>query len=221
MEARAGGFLDRPGGFMNDIAQYDSIPTEKLRDRVIDDLVKHYSLERIDLPEFERRTDLVSKAATRAELIEQVADLPPIPAEKEEGKRAARAARGAARGAVAWRVDSDQVRQNDFAVAIFGGSDFRGVWRAPRRLSTLCIFGGTNIDLRKAIVPEDGVTISCVCAFGGADVIVPSGMRVVTRGMGIFGGFDRANNEPEDPYAPTIVIEGIAVFGGVSVKIRD
>jgi hypothetical protein len=205
---------------MNDLAHYETVPVEKLRDRVMDDLVKHYSLERIDLNEFERRTDLVSKASTRGELIAQVADLPAI---EEEGARrpASRtASREAARGGT-WSVASGEVKQNDLSIAIFGGSDFRGVWRAPRRLSSLCVFGGSNIDLRKAIVPEDGVTISCICAFGGADIIIPRGMRVQTKGIGIFGGFDGVNNETDDPYAPTIVIEGIAVFGGVSVKIRD
>jgi hypothetical protein len=201
---------------VNSVALYDSVPTEQLRERIIDDLVKHYSLESIDLTEFERRTEQASKAASRGELIAQIADLPSIPDERARGSAPRpRADQGG------WSVAEKAARQNDFAVAIFGGSDFRGVWRAPRRLSALAVFGGSTIDLRKAIVPAEGMTISCVCAFGGVDVIAPRGLRVQTRGMGIFGGFDRADNEPDDPYAPTIVIEGIAVFGGVSVKIRD
>lgn len=199
---------------MNDIAVYSSIPTEKLRDRVMDDLVKHYSLEHIDLEEFERRTDLVAKAESRSQLIAQVSDLPDFEGteKKAAGKLQDREAE--------WSVASGSVRANDFSVAIFGSSEFKGVWRAPRRLSSMSIFGGTNIDLRKAIVPPEGIVISCLCAFGGTDIIVPRGMRVTTRGAGIFGGFDRTNNEADDPDAPSVVIEGLAVFGGVSVKIR-
>lgn len=201
---------------MNDLAQYESIPIEKLRDKVMDDLVKQYSLERVNLDEFERRTDLISKAATRGEMITQIADLPALPLEPGERKASASNATNAA-----WRVSDDRSpRQSDVCVAIFGGSDIKGVWRAPRRLATLCVFGGSNIDLRKAIVPADGLTISCMCAFGGVDIIVPPGMRLQVRGMGIFGGFDRTNNEVDDPDAPTIVVDGIAVFGGVSVRIR-
>jgi Domain of unknown function (DUF1707)./Predicted membrane protein (DUF2154). len=204
---------------MRELAVYDTLPTEQLRDRVMDDLVKHYSQERIDLAEFERRTDLVSKAATREELVAQVADLSSPadagrPAQREDYAAPRRADRGT------WSIATGQVRASDATVAIFGGSDLRGNWRAPRRLSALCLFGGTNIDLRKAIVPAEGLTISCACAFGGADIIIPPGMRVMTRGMGIFGGFDRADHEPDDPEAPTIVVEGIAVFGGVSVKVK-
>jgi hypothetical protein len=184
---------------MNDPAFYESIPMEKLRDRVMDDLVKHFSLERVSLDEFERRTDLASKTSSRGELIAQVADLPALEGERRE---------------------DPAPRESDIAVAVFGGSDFRGVWRAPRRLNSLCLFGGINIDLRKAMVPEEGVTISCACIFGGIDIVVPPGMRLVVRGMGIFGGFDRTSNEVDDPRAPTVVVEGLALFGGVSVRIR-
>jgi hypothetical protein len=201
---------------MNELARYDGVPTEKLRDSVMDDLVKHYSLERISLEEFERRTELVSKASARGELLAQVADLPALSAAGGERRPGPSSA---TRGG--WRIASSDVRQSDVSVAIFGGSDIKGAWRAPRRLAALCVFGGSSIDLRKAIVPAEGVTISCVCAFGGADIIVPRGMRVQVRGMGIFGGFDRTNNEVDDPDAPTIVVEGIAVFGGVSVRIKD
>ena len=71
------------------------------------------------------------------------------------------------------------------------------------------------------MVPAEGVSINCLCIFGGVDIIVPPGMRLHVRGMGIFGGFDRSENQVDDPTAPTIVVEGIALFGGVSVRIRD
>jgi hypothetical protein len=208
---------------MNELSRYESVPMEKLRDQVMDDLVRQYSLERVDLNEFERRTDLVSKAATREELVAQVADLPELPAEGRVDREAQREAqlgtRAPADGA-GWRLNARNPRPSDFAVAIFSGSDYRGVWQAPRALTTLCVFGGSSIDFRKAVVPPEGVTISCLCLFGGVDVIVPPGMRVHVRGVGIFGGFDRTNNEVDDPDAPTIVVEGLALFGGVSVRIR-
>ena len=197
---------------MNDLAQYESLPIEKLRDRLMDDLVRHYSQERVSLEEFERRTGLLSKAETRSELIAQVADLPSL---APEGRKASRAA-----APTTWRVATGSTRPNDFSVAIFSGSEFKGVWQAPRALTSLCVFGGSSIDLRRAVVPEAGVTISCLCIFGGVDIIVPPGMRLYVRGIGIFGGFDRTSNEIEDASAPTVVIEGLALFGGVSVRVK-
>jgi hypothetical protein len=202
---------------MKDLASYEALPMEQLRDGAMDDLVRHYSLERLTIEEFERRSEIVAKATTKGEILSTLADLP-SPAAGGASRAPGRARSGAP---ATWSVASGGVRPNDVAIAIFGGSDMKGVWRAPRRLASLSVFGGTNIDLRKAIVPEEGITISCICAFGGADIIVPPGMRVLTRGFGVFGGFDRTNNEPEDSSAPTVIVEGIAVFGGVSVKIRD
>ena len=201
---------------MYDIARYESVPVDELRDRVMDDLVKQYSLERLELDEFERRSSLVAKATSRGEMVAQLADLPDLPSESPGPARGTAKTRGPA----AWSISSGSVRQSDVSVAIFSGSDLKGQWRAPRHLASLSIFGGTNIDLRRAIVPADGITISCLCAFGGTDIIVPPGMRVMTRGVGIFGGFDRTDNEVDDPAAPTVVVEGLAVFGGVSVKVR-
>lgn len=205
---------------MNDLTKYEGIPVADLRDKVMDELVKQYSLDRVRLEEFERRTELVSKAATRGEIIAQVADLPALPAE-QASRPAATRPRGNLAGQGRWRIDPDGGRANDLSLAIFSGSDYKGVWRAPRQLTSICIFGGSKIDLREAIVPPDGISISCICLFGGLDVIVPPGMRVVTRGAGIFGGFDRLNHEPEDREAPVVSIDGIALFGGVSVKVRD
>ncbi len=200
---------------MNDLTGFETVPMEQLRDSVMEGLVRHYSLENLDLDEFERRTEQVSKATSSSELLAQISDLPELPSQRGETGTVS------STGSTSWRIASGNVKPNDFSVAIFGGSDFRGAWQAPRNLSALCVFGGSSIDLRKAVVPAEGVTINCLCVFGGVDVIVPPGMRLHVRGMGIFGGFDRSDNQVDDPIAPTIVIEGLALFGGVSVRVRD
>lgn len=199
---------------MNELSRYQSLPVEELREKVTDDLVRHYSQERVSLEDFELRASLVAKAAARAEILAQVADLPPLPAEdKPERDRKAAPASG-------WKVASGAARMSDVNIAIFSGSDYKGVWQVPRNLNSLCIFGGSNIDLRRAVVPPEGVTIRCLCLFGGVDIVVPPGMRLQVRGIGVFGGFDRTSNEVDDPYAPTVVVEGLALFGGVSVRVK-
>lgn len=210
------GSLEPPEEVVMDdlLPAYEGLPVEELRDKVLDELVKHYALERVSMDEFEQRTELVSKAATREEMLRQLSDLPPLP-EASPPPRATLPGQGR------WRVDPDAGRPQGLSLAFFSGSDYKGVWRAPRALTSICIFGGAKIDLREAIVPADGVRISCLCIFGGLDVIAPPGMRVITRGAGIFGGFDRRDNEPEDRDSPTIVIEGLALFGGVSVKVKE
>jgi len=51
------------------------------------------------------------------------------------------------------------------------------------------------------------------------DVIVPPGVEVVVRGVGIMGGFDhRENGVPAEPGAPRVIVTGVAFWGGVSVR---
>jgi hypothetical protein len=159
-------------------------------------------------------------AQTKAALIAVVADLPALGgAETLPG--AAPAKNKGPRPGEQWQVSSERVQAEGSAICVFGATDRKGVWRAPRTLDTICVFGGANLDFRKAIVPPEGVTLNCVALFGGVDIIVPPGMRVEVSGMGIMGGFDHTHNEIDDPDAPLIRVEGIAIFGGVSVRVKD
>lgn len=202
---------------MRDLAVYDPIPTAKLRDYLLDELVRCYSLEAIDMEDFEKRSSLVAKAESRAEMLAQVQDLPVLQPEAEAEKPRQRQASPNQ----SWKLETGAARQHDAAIAIFSGSESKGVWHSARHISALASFGGIVIDFRKAYIPPEGVMVSCLCLFGGLDIIVPPGIKVSTRGAGIFGGFDRVNCEAEDAQTPEIVVEGLAVFGGISVRIKN
>ncbi|MBZ5600883.1 MAG: cell wall-active antibiotics response protein [Acidobacteriia bacterium] len=99
---------------------------------------------------------------------------------------------------------------------------------AKRRIETqefeggeaLAVFGGIELDLRKADTKRDQVFIEANAIFGGIEIRVPEHWRIVVRGTGIFGGFaDETGQMPGgDPKRPELIITGAAVFGGVSVK---
>lgn len=82
------------------------------------------------------------------------------------------------------------------------------------------IFGGVEVDLRKAAMKADQVHIECNAVFGGIDVKVPETWLVIMRGTGVFGGFADETHPPprSDTKSPMLVITGGAVFGGVTVK---
>jgi hypothetical protein len=62
------------------------------------------------------------------------------------------------------------------------------------------------------------VEISGFWCFGGLDIKVPEGIEVQDQIAGIFGGSEvRDIGEPASG-APKVVIKGVALFGGVSVK---
>lgn len=96
----------------------------------------------------------------------------------------------------------------------------RAVCTAPRFRggSATAVFGGAEIDLSGAVIEGEAV-LDAVALFGGVDVEVPLGWRVVLDGPAIFGGHESHVPPPQDPNAPTLRVRATAIFGGVEVKL--
>jgi hypothetical protein len=103
-------------------------------------------------------------------------------------------------------------------VAIFGGVARNGRWRVRRKTQVLALFGGIDLDLRDAVFEGSTVEISGICCFGGMDIKVPEGVHVSNEMVGIFGGTDLKDVADPIPGAPTLVLKGLTLFGGVSVR---
>lgn len=113
--------------------------------------------------------------------------------------------------------DSDEVA----LAAIFEPLEFRSTASAFRGGTVECWFGGGEIDLRRATLDPAGATLRTTFVFGGGSLIVPEEWRVDNRVVGIFGGAgDTRGGEPA-PDAPTLVIEGVAIFGGLGIMSRS
>lgn len=104
------------------------------------------------------------------------------------------------------------------AVAVFSGR--RVVNTAPRFRggSATAVFGGVEVDLTGASIEGEAV-LDAVALFGGVDVEVPSGWRVVIDGPAIFGGNESHVPPPLEAGVPTLHVRGTAIFGGVDVKL--
>lgn len=110
-----------------------------------------------------------------------------------------------------------QSLDSDKMIAIFGGATRTGKWRVRKNIQALALFGGIDLDLRDAIFEAPVVEISGFWCFGGLDIKVPEGIEVRDQTAGIFGGTDVNNIGDPAPGAPTLVIKGVSLFGGVSV----
>jgi hypothetical protein len=108
--------------------------------------------------------------------------------------------------------------ETDKMIAIFGGVTRTGKWRVRKQTKALALFGGIDLDLRDAIFEAPVVEISGFWCFGGLDIKVPEGIEVRDHTSGIFGGTDVSNIGDPAPGAPTLVIKGVSLFGGVSVR---
>ncbi|GAA1617730.1 DUF1707 domain-containing protein [Kribbella sancticallisti] len=103
----------------------------------------------------------------------------------------------------------------DTVVGIFGGGERTGRWQVKRRTNAICVFGGYDLDMTDAVFEGREVTIWAFAIFGGIDLTVPDSVNVRSEGVGIFGGFGARGGSDPDPNAPTVVVKGLALFGGV------
>ena len=108
--------------------------------------------------------------------------------------------------------------ETDKMIAIFGGVNRTGRWRVRKNIQAFALFGGMDLDLRDAIFEGPVIEISGFWCFGGLDMKVPEGIEVLDQTAGIFGGTDVRDIGDPAPGAPSLVIKGVALFGGVSVR---
>ncbi|NEB04885.1 DUF1707 domain-containing protein [Streptomyces sp. SID13726] len=185
------------------------------RERVAEVLRDALAEGRLDMEEFEERLEATYRARTYGELTPITRDLPVgqvvapkvdmVKRPEQDGSWPSRIVGG--EGSSTW------------AVAIMSGFQRRGRWTVPRRFNCFAFWGGGEIDLRDANFADGEVEINCVAIMGGVQVIVPPGVEVVVRGIGIMGGFDhREEGVQGDPGAPRVVVTGFAFWGGVGVE---
>lgn len=195
-------------------------PDEQTREEVIEYLSTQYSKDVIDETEFERRVELAHAADRVNSLVSLVVDLPESQALINRITSPAILADGASASLVRDEPGVPaEPGSSRTLMAFFSGTDMSGNFEMPESVNSLSVFGGARIDLRDAVLPAGDVHIHAVAFFGGTDIIIPEGVNVETRGFGIFGGFSQPKRARRYPNAPRIIIDGVAFFGGVDVKI--
>jgi hypothetical protein len=118
-----------------------------------------------------------------------------------------------------FRIDTTSASQDsDRLIAVFGGVTRAGRWRVRKNTQSLALFGGIDLDMREATFESPVVEIAGFWCFGGLDIKVPAGIEVRDQTAGVFGGTDVRDVGEPLPGAPTLVIKGMALFGGVSVR---
>jgi hypothetical protein len=190
------------------------VAMNRAKEQAVDRLRAHYVRDDIDVDTYEQMVDVAWAAGAPEDLERLFLRLPALPG-AQTGVAAPEASPAPALASPA------EQREHGFQIAILGGSDRKGSWVPPRKLDTFAFMGGMGLDFREARLGP-GVTEVRVLAFmGGAEIIVPPGVTVETSGIGIMGGFDGHDQSvpTSDPSAPVIRIRGLAVMGGIEVKM--
>jgi hypothetical protein len=108
--------------------------------------------------------------------------------------------------------ESDEVA----LVAIRDGFELTSHAKAFRGGSLLAWFGGIEVDLREAELAP-GARLSVHTLFGGVELRVPPEWRIESNAKVLNGGVAIPTVAPEDPSAPLLTLDGLAVFGGIAV----
>jgi hypothetical protein len=164
---------------------------------------------RIELVELDERLAAVYAARTYAELEPITRDLPaegerpvpPVPVPRPEAPS---------------RFGGVPTSKGGFA--LMSAFERKGRWVVPRKFRSFAFMGGGEIDLRQARFAANPVIIHAWAFMGGIEIIVPEDAEVHVTGIGIMGGFDHRAAGEGDEGAPTIVVKGLAIMGGVNVE---
>jgi hypothetical protein len=164
------------------------------RERTVVALREHAVDGRLTLEEFTERMSAAYDARTSGELDELVGDLP-------------------SRGTAASRR-----RPTSVVFSIFGSNERDGRIRIRRRVLCLTLFGNVDLDLRRASLERDVVSIIALGVFGAIDVYVPEGVEVDLHGLALFGHKRaRGNDPPPRTGTPLVRVLAISVFAGIDV----
>ena len=107
---------------------------------------------------------------------------------------------------------------------IFGGREMFVTSKNFIGGKTTSIFGGTEYDMRRAALSPNGAVVDCLSMFGGCTFKVPPEWTIKNEMTTVFGGFtDKRGITFRDEYnvdhSKTLVIKGLAAFGGVEVRL--
>ncbi|MGE7385413.1 DUF1707 SHOCT-like domain-containing protein [Streptomyces sp. NPDC004126] len=195
------------------------------RERVVDRLRDAVAEGRLDMDEFEERLEAAYTSRTYAELEPLTRDLPAAGSSPSSlsSPSSPSPVPSAPAHSSAWPERIGGTGTSATAVAVMSGFQRKGRWTVPARFNAVAIWGGGELDLREADFAEREVVITCVAVMGGIEITVPPGVEVDVRGIGIMGAFDQGKSQDyrPEPGAPRVVVNGLAFWGGVAVKVKQ
>ena len=186
-------------------------PIEVLRKEVIDQLIMNYSHGELSLEAFERRLDDAMETADSNVLVELTSDLDlEVDQDFVNNKKQQ----------MEINYVPGEAEDVETIVQIFGGNNRSGSWKLPKELRIISIFGGADIDLSEAQFTSPELHITVFNLFSGVNIYVPENINVQSKAFCIFGGISNDANSNTETNAPTVIIDGVALFSGIDIKIK-
>ena len=108
----------------------------------------------------------------------------------------------------------------DSQTAVFSGSDRIYNDEVFSGSNLVAVFGGVDLDLRKAKFEKDTV-IKTFCLFGGIDIKVPEDVQIKIRSGFVFGGVSDDRKGDKNKGKHTIYLDAGGGFGGISITDKS
>ena len=108
----------------------------------------------------------------------------------------------------------------DSQTAVFSGSDRIYNDEVFSGSNLVAVFGGVDLDLRKAKFEKDTV-IKAFCLFGGIDIKVPEDVQIKIRSGFVFGGVSDDRKGDKNKGKHTIYLDAGGGFGGISISDKN
>jgi hypothetical protein len=189
-------------------------PLDALREETVDQLIMNYGHGHLSREAFERRLDEALDTKSHERLIELTRDL---------DLQADRTYTQQKKAELGIRVDTSaaaRLDETENMINVLGGNTRKGAWDVPHAIRIFNVLGGAELDFTDARFTADTTYITVFCLFGGVNIRVRDGMRTVSKAVCILGGVDNRGGTTTDPNAPLLVIEGLALFGGVDIRVK-
>jgi hypothetical protein len=189
-------------------------PLDALREETVDQLIMNYGHGHLSREAFERRLDEALDTKSHERLLELTRDL---------DLKADRAYTQQKKAELGIQVDTSaaaRLDETEHMINILGGNTRKGAWDVPHAIRVFNVLGGAELDFTDARFTAQTTYITVFCLFGGVNIRVRDGMRTVSKAVCIFGGVDNRGGTTTDPNAPLLVIEGLALFGGVDIRVK-
>lgn len=197
---------------MGDIERLQLRVSDADRHQVAEILRQAAGEGRLTFEELDERLEATFQAKTYADLVPITLDLP-----AEAGPNPATSPALRPSGA-----PGPVTAEPEKHLAILGGFERKGVWTVPAAMSIVAVLGGANLDLRQASFAATSCQLTVNAVMGGVNLIVPPDVRVIFSMVSVLGGHnDDKGNATASADAPTLVIKGLCLMGGVNVERKS
>ena len=115
-------------------------------------------------------------------------------------------------------VASQETGRPETGVAIMSGRDVVVAPGTPS-LRSFCFMGGDDIDLTEVMGPGVEITLDLYSMWGGHDIWVPEGVRVIDKTINIMAGNDVKKAARGDGSNGTVVLKGFSLMAGHDVRL--